>query len=147
LRKIADFLFIFKTTRGATMYHKLVATGAWLSLAFIVFATLSPIGLRPHVAGAGLERFSAFAATGLLFGLAYRRRLGLVVALVLCGACILEMTQLILPDRHGRLLDLFVKMAGGATGCLIAQFWNRLRGRTPTVGLNSYQRVDRPIDG
>lgn len=129
------------------MYHKLVATGAWLSLAFIVFATLSPIDLRPHVAGVGLERFTAFAATGLLFGLAYPSRPGLVVALVFCGASILEMTQLITPDRHGQLPDLFVKMAGGATGCLIAQFWNRLRGGTPTVGLNSHQRVDRPIDG
>jgi hypothetical protein len=108
------------------MYHKLVAAAAWLGLAFIVFATLSPIDLRPQVAGVGLERFVAFAATGLLFGLAYPRRPGLVVALVLCGACILEMTQLITTDRHGRLPDLFVKMAGGSTGILIAQFWNRL---------------------
>ena len=108
------------------MYHKLVAIAAWLSLAFIVFATLSPIGLRPQVAGVGLERFAAFAVTGLLFGLAYPRRLGLVVALVLCGACILEISQLITPDRHGRLPDLFIKMAGGSAGILVAQFWNRM---------------------
>ncbi|WP_019196540.1 VanZ family protein [Afipia birgiae] len=108
------------------MYHKLVATAAWLSLAFIIFATLSPVDLRPQVAGVGLERFASFAVTGLLFGLAYPRQPGLVVALVLLGACILEMTQLITPDRHGRLPDLFVKMAGGSTGILIAQFWNRL---------------------
>ncbi len=124
--KIADFPFIFKATRGAAMYHKLVATAAWLSLAFIVFTTLSPADLRPQVAGVGLERFAAVAVTGLLFGLAYPRRLGLVVALVLLGACTLEMTQLITPDRHGRLPDLFVKIAGGSTGILIAQFWNRL---------------------
>ena len=122
MRQIADFLVIF----NAAMYHKLVATAAWLSLAFIVFATLSPIDLRPHAAGVGLDRFAAFATTGLLFGLAYPRRPGLVVALVLCGACILEITQLITPDRHGRLPDLFIKMAGGTMGILIAQFWNRL---------------------
>jgi hypothetical protein len=109
------------------MYHKLVATAAWLSLAFIVFATLSPIDLRPQAAGVSPDRFAAFATSGLLFKLAYPRRPGLIVALVLCGACILEMTQLITPDRHGRLPDLFVKMAGGSTGVLIAQFWNRLR--------------------
>lgn len=108
------------------MYHKLVATAAWLSLVFIVFATLSPIDLRPQVAGVGLERFAAFVLTGLLFGLAYPRRLGLVVVLVLCGACILEMSQLITPDRHGRIPDLLVKMAGGSVGVLAARFWNRL---------------------
>jgi hypothetical protein len=109
------------------MYHKLVATAAWLSLAFIVFATLSPIDLRPQVAGVGLERFGAFAVTGVLFGLAYPRRLAFVIVLVLCGACTLELVQLITPDRHGRLPDLFVKLAGGSAGILIAQFWNRLK--------------------
>lgn len=107
------------------MYHKFIAVAAWLSLAFIVFATLSPIDLRPQVAGAGLERFAAFAVTGLLFGLAYPRRLGLVVAFVLCAACLLEVIQLITPDRHGRLPDLFAKMAGGSAGILAARFWNR----------------------
>ncbi|MBN9600162.1 MAG: VanZ family protein [Afipia sp.] len=110
------------------MLRKIFAIAAWLSLAFIVFATLSPAGLRPQVAPAGLERMTAFALTGLFFGLAYPRRRALVVALVLCSACVLELAQLITPERHGRLSDLLVKLAGGVAGILVAQGLNRLRG-------------------
>ena len=34
----------------------------------IAAATLSPIGLRPHLTGVSIERFGAFAVVGLLFG-------------------------------------------------------------------------------
>ena len=104
------------------MLRKIFAIAAWLSLAFIVFATLSPAGLRPQVAPAGLERMTAFALTGLFFGLAYPRRRPL------CSACVLELAQLITPERHGRLSDLLVKLAGGVAGILVAQGLNRLRG-------------------
>lgn len=98
------------------MFSKLVVFAAWGSLAFITFATLSPIGLRPQVADVGYEHVAAFALTGLLFGLAYPRRIILVVALVLGSAILLEALQLLTPDRHGRLLDLQIKLAGGSVG-------------------------------
>ncbi|MBN8968237.1 MAG: VanZ family protein [Rhizobiales bacterium] len=110
------------------MLRKIFAIAAWLSLAFIVFATLSPAGLRPQVAAAGLERLAAFAVTGLFFGLAYPRRWALVVGLVLCSACVLELAQVIAPGRHARLPDLLVKLAGGAAGILAAWGLNRLKG-------------------
>lgn len=109
------------------MYRKIIAIAAWSSLAFITFATLSPADLRPQVGAVGFEHLTAFIVTGLLFGLAYPRRLALVVALVLCSACILEAAQLITPDRHGRLPDLIVKLAGGSVGIVAAQLWNRLK--------------------
>ena len=110
------------------MYHKLLAIAAWSSLAFIAFVTLSPADLRPQVAAVGFEHLAAFTVTGLLFGLAYPRRLVLVIVLVLCSACVLEAAQLITPDRHGRLPDLIVKLAGGSVGIVTAQLWNRLKG-------------------
>jgi VanZ family protein len=105
------------------MFQKLVTLAAWGSLAFITFATLSPIGLRPHVADVGYEHVAAFAVAGLLFGLVYPRRIILVVALVLGSAILLEVLQLVTPDRHGRLLDLGLKLLGGSIG--IAFAWVR----------------------
>jgi VanZ family protein len=48
--------------------------------------------------------------------LAYPRRTVLVCLVVLGSAALLEMMQLLTPDRHGRLLDAIEKMAGGAAG-------------------------------
>jgi len=59
----------------------------WLALAFIAYATLSPIEARPVLAGPQLEHFAAFALMGLAFGLAYPNRLLLIVAFV-AGAAI-----------------------------------------------------------
>ncbi|CAN7492070.1 hypothetical protein LJR220_004471 [Bradyrhizobium sp. LjRoot220] len=42
----------------------------WLALAFIAYATLSPIDSRPVVAGVQFEHFAAFALLGLALGLA-----------------------------------------------------------------------------
>lgn len=123
---MANFLHA-RTHCDAVMYHKFVATAAWLSLAFIAYATLSPIGLRPHVGGPGFEHLAAFAVTGLLFGLAYPRALVPVIVLVLCSACILEVLQLFVPGRHARVSDLVVKLAGGGIGIIAARFWDQDR--------------------
>ena len=93
----------------------------WLALAFIVFATLSPINDRPVVAAPHFEHFAAFAFVGFAFGLAYPRRLVLIAALILISAFGLEAMQLLTPDRHGRLVDALVKAAGGLCGIGIAQ--------------------------
>lgn len=98
------------------MYRKTVIVIAWTTLALIAFATLSPIGLRPHFGGASIERFSAFALVGLLFGLAYPRHLWLVLTLVGGAAVGLEVLQHLTPDRHGEMRDAMVKLAGGVTG-------------------------------
>lgn len=108
-----------------TFYRRLAAVAAWSCLGFITFATLSPLGVRPHVAGVGFEHIGAFAVTGLLFALAYPRHSLIVVILVFGSAVLLELSQLLTPDRHARLSDLLVKFAGGSIGIVAARVWDR----------------------
>ena len=98
------------------MIQKVSIAAGWLALAFIVYATLSPIGARPVFAGPQFEHFAAFGLMGLAFGLAYPNRLLLVVMIVVGSAFGLEALQLLTPDRHGRLLDAFMKATGGICG-------------------------------
>jgi hypothetical protein len=100
---------------------------AWTVLAFIAGVTLSPLGWRPHIAGAGFERFAAFAALGFLFSLAYPRRTIMVCVIVLVGAAGLELLQLFTPDRHGRIIDFLIKLAGGFVGAALARVALRWR--------------------
>jgi hypothetical protein len=103
------------------MFQRVCIIASWLALAFIVYATLSPIEARPVLAGAQFERFAAFAVLGLAFGLAYPNRIILVFAIVVGSAFTLEALQLLTPDRHGRLLDALVKAAGGISGIGVGQ--------------------------
>jgi len=90
-----------------------------MCLAFIVFATLSPIWARPVIAGghfAAVERFGAYAVFGFLLYLAYPRHLAFVCMVVLGVAVTLELLQSLLPDRHPRTLDAIEKLLGGVAG-------------------------------
>ncbi|MFB9268749.1 VanZ family protein [Bradyrhizobium erythrophlei] len=98
------------------MTQKISRISGWLALAFIAFATLSPIDERPSIAGPQVEHFAAFALLGLALVLGYPRRVLPIVAIVLASAFVLETLQLLTPDRHGRLLDALVKAAGGLCG-------------------------------
>jgi hypothetical protein len=107
--------------RGGQMLQKLLAIAAWATFAFIVFVTISPLGERPVVtANPDLERFGAFALVGLLFGLAYPRKLVADASFVVIAAGLLETLQLMTGDRHGRIADMFVKASGGAFGVAVA---------------------------
>ena len=108
----------------------------WLALAFIVYVTLSPIAARPVIAGLQFEHFAAFALMGLAFGLAYPRRLFVVVAIVVGSAVALEALQLLTPDRHGRILDALVKAAGGICGIGV--------GQLGLLFLRAQNRTDHP---
>jgi hypothetical protein len=107
-----DRTFIYQTH----MIQKMSAIVGWLALAFIACATLSPIDVRPVVAGLQFEHFVAFGVVGSSLGLAYPKRLLCVVVVVVGSAFGLEALQLLTPDRHGRLLDAAVKAAGGICG-------------------------------
>ncbi|MET0876052.1 MAG: VanZ family protein [Tardiphaga sp.] len=109
------------------MVHKLLVAAAWIILAVIVFATLSPIGFRPHLGSVSVERFGAFASVGLLFGLAYPKRFWLVLTLVVGTAVLLEAMQRLTPDRHGEIPDALVKFFGGVFGVGISFALNRAR--------------------
>jgi VanZ family protein len=106
----------------------------WLALAFIIYATLSPINDRPVLAGPQLEHFAAFALMGLAFGLAYPSRVLLIVAFVVGTAIGLEALQLLTPDRHARVADALVKALGGVCGIgfgQLVQFLLRLKSARP----------------
>lgn len=103
------------------MIQKVCLVLAWTAVAVIGFATLSSIGLRPHLASPHREHFAAFALVGLLFSLAYPRRWLGVLGLVMIGALSLELLQMLTPDRHARLVDAAFKCAGGAVGVASAQ--------------------------
>ncbi|HEY0219329.1 MAG TPA: VanZ family protein [Afipia sp.] len=98
---------------------------AWSCLAFIAFATLSPIGLRPHLASAHREYLAAFGALSLLFGLAYPRKPILILVLIVCAAAILETLQVLTIDRHPRVLDFVFKTMGAVCGSLAAAIYRR----------------------
>jgi VanZ family protein len=103
------------------MVQRVSTIAGWLALAFVVYATLSPINDRPVVAPQHFEHFAAFALVGFAFALAYPKRLVLIAALVLISAFGLEALQLLTPDRHGRLVDAVVKAVGGLCGIGIGQ--------------------------
>lgn len=103
------------------MIQKISTIAGWLALAFIVYATLSPIDARPVLADPQFEHFAAFAFVGVALGLAYPNRGLLVAAMVLVSAFGLEALQLLTPDRHARLLDAMVKAAGGICGIGVGQ--------------------------
>lgn len=97
--------------------RRAVSLVAWLLFAVIVYSTLSPIGMRPHIGGwVQLERFGAYGALGFSFAIAYPRRKWLVLPMLLAGAAGLELLQMVSADRHARFGDLTVKMAGAASG-------------------------------
>jgi hypothetical protein len=101
--------------------RKFLVLLAWVALGFIVFVTLSPIGLRPIVTRDPIyERLVAYAILGVLFGLAYPRRSWLTLSIVLGSAIVLEGLQHLTPDRHGQLPDLVEKASGGLLGVVVA---------------------------
>lgn len=99
------------------MPQKLIGLAAWGLLAFIAFATISPIQVRPTLpTSTTYEHLAAFAVLGALFGLAYPRQAALACLIVFGSAVLLELLQLLTPDRHGRVPDAIEKIAGGVVG-------------------------------
>ena len=100
---------------------------AVLALHAIAFATLCPIGLRPHLADANAERFFAYVALGALAARAGGRRALAVTALVVLAAVALEGAQALIPGRHATAPDAMVKALGGVMGCAAVQMRFPLR--------------------
>src|SRR3982074_2635590 len=110
------------------MFHKLISGAARPLFAFFAHASISPIQVRPTLpAPTGFEHLTAFAVLGLLFCLAYPRHITLVCLIILGSAVLLEIMQLLTPDRHGRIQDAIEKMAGGGLGIVASRkrlyFW------------------------
>jgi VanZ family protein len=111
-----------------TTLHKLVTVAAWALLIFVSYATLSSIEARPELSSGFykafftvVERFGAYAALGLLFYFAYPRNVAAVCLLVCGSAILLELLQIVIPDRDARVIDALEKLAGAAAGILVAK--------------------------
>jgi hypothetical protein len=105
--------------RKGFMLQRCAAFAGWALLGYIALATLGPIEARPTLYTPPVyERMAAFFLLGSLFRVAYPQR-GISFLIVVGSAVMLELAQLVTPDRHGRFLDLFEKVAGGVAGILI----------------------------
>src|SRR5215472_795227 len=123
------------------MFRTVTVTAAWTSLAYIVYATLSPLSERPEFDThlfSHLDHYLAFAVAGGLFGLAYPRQTFFVCILVLGSVVFLELSQLLTPDRHARLIDATRKIIGGTIGIAFARLaislyrWGVVDGNQPS---------------
>ena len=116
------------------MFQKLAISAAWASVLALAFATLTHVGfvysiyyrLAPLLMRPGMRTYAhfehviAFAILGGLFAFAYPRRVIFVCSVVFISAVALEYLQTLTPDRHGRLIDVFEKVLGGALGIFAA---------------------------
>ena len=104
---------------------------AWLLLAGLIFVTLSPINLRPiSPLPVQAERAMALAVIGFVFTIAYPRHILHVALLVASATIAIELLQILSPSRHGRIIDVLVKLAGASVGLFAGAVFNRLRRRT-----------------
>lgn len=102
---------------------------AWCCLAFILFATVSPIGMRPHdYLPVNYDRALAFGVMSCLFTLAYPRRWRSILVLTVLGTIFIESLQFLAPTRHARLADAIVKASGSFLGVGIARICLELFG-------------------
>ncbi|MDX8512565.1 VanZ family protein [Mesorhizobium captivum] len=102
---------------------------AFVLLAAIAFATLSPIQMRPHLGDANLERALAYALFGLALAFGFRARLVQAMLFVCTVAGGLELLQAIDPGRHARLQDALVKAAAGLMGIAVGRIVLAIAGR------------------
>jgi hypothetical protein len=82
---------------------------------------MRPAATEPALVVA-FERIGAFAVLGLLFSGGYPRRYGLVWLIVLGSAILLELLQMLVPDRDARMVDAMEKITGGGAGIVAAQW-------------------------
>ncbi|WP_197727465.1 VanZ family protein [Rhizobium leguminosarum] len=110
------------------MIFKFAKPLAWLLLAFIIFATVSPIGERPDtVTTVDVDRAAAYLLVGFAFALGYPKQWKMVAVLLIVGAFAIEYLQYLAPTRHPRLHDASVKAMGAALGLLAGWVINRWR--------------------
>ena len=107
---------------------------AWVILAVIAYSTLAPIEARPFntdsLPWAEAQRFLAFGALGAAFAVGYPHREGAVISGLIILVAGLEVMQALIPGRHARIDDGFLKAAAALAGCGLA-FLHPSAGRRP----------------
>ncbi len=102
---------------------------AWILAATVVFVTLGPQGLRPHLADAQVERFGAYFVTAATFVVGYPRRPRLIALFAVCAAILLEIGQAFAPGRDPGVPDAIAKALGGLCGAAASMVLLRFRPR------------------
>jgi hypothetical protein len=100
---------------------------AWILIAGLVILTIVPASERP-VTGVehNYEHFLAFGLTGLVYALAYPKRLVILLTQGVVFALALELLQIPLPSRHARLGDFAVDALAGCGGMVVAYLSKRV---------------------
>jgi VanZ family protein len=108
------------------LLRKIVHFIGWLLVLVIVLLSLVPATMRPGTpVPHDLEHFSIFAATGFALGFGYARR-PVVIMIALFGfAGAIEVAQMLLPDRHPRLIDFAVDALAVCIGAGLALLTHR----------------------
>jgi VanZ family protein len=104
---------------------------AWALVVFIVFATLGPQRMRPHLARASLERFGAFFLLAAAFTAAYPKRPWAIAAAAVGFAVVLELGQFVAVGRDPGVKDVIEKALGGMFGVAVAVAVSGLDRRRP----------------
>jgi hypothetical protein len=103
---------------------------AWVLLIGLAFVTIAPIEFRPVTPlPVQLERALALAVIGFVFAIAYPRHVVLVTIVVLGSTALFEALQVLEPSRHGRMVDLAVKIVGGGAGIVVGQIVSMVRAK------------------
>jgi VanZ family protein len=102
-------------------FRRLSRVAAWFLIAIITVLSFIPPGYRPVTpVPHNVEHLSIFLPTGLVLGVGYRRRhLLQSLALVLYSAAV-ELIQLEISGRHGRLTDFLVNAVSACLGIGLA---------------------------
>ena len=118
-------------------FQTVTAAAAIISMAFIAYATLSPLNEGQEFVDTGLfshlDHYLAFAIVSGLLSLAYPRQTFLVCILVFGSAVLLELAQMLTPDRHARVIDAARKVIGGTIGIAFARLAISLYSRRTTL--------------
>ncbi len=111
------------------MFRIATTAAAWTSLALIACATLSPLNERPELGSWELfshfDQYIAYAVVGGLFAFTYPKQTFFVGVIVFGSAVLLELAQLLTPDRHARVSDALRKLIGGAVGIALVRLVSR----------------------
>jgi len=117
-------------------FQTVTTAAAIVSMAFIAYATLSPLNEGQEFVDTGLfshlDHYLAFAIVSGLLSLAYPRQIFLVCILVFGSAVLLELAQMLTPDRHARVIDAARKVIGGTIGIAFARLAISLYSRRTT---------------
>ncbi|TCU06831.1 VanZ family protein [Rhizobium sullae] len=101
---------------------------AWVVFAAIVFVTVAPVDMRPHVAhSADLDRAMAFVLMAFVFIVAFPRHWVFSALLVVSGAGAIELLQYLSGTRHARVEDAAVKAFGATVGIILGCSINQLK--------------------